>query len=52
MLTVISIIPMVLTGFWIASLNRERGGWVSEKIGALALMRERRTPLHGDVPAH
>ena len=44
LLTVIGTALMVLAGFWIATLNRERGGFVSEKIGALALMRERRTP--------
>jgi hypothetical protein len=44
LLTLIGTALMVLAGFWIATLNRERGGFVSEKIGALALMRERRTP--------
>ena len=44
LLTVLGTVWMVLAGFWIATLNRERGGFVSEKIGALALMRERRTP--------
>jgi hypothetical protein len=43
-LTILGPVLMALAGFWIATLNRERGGFVSEKIGALALMRERRTP--------
>jgi hypothetical protein len=44
LLTVLGTALMVLAGFWIATFNRERGGFVSEKIGVLALMRERRTP--------
>jgi hypothetical protein len=43
-LTILGTALMALAGFWIATFNRERGGFVSEKIGALALMRERRTP--------
>jgi hypothetical protein len=41
-LTAFGLIPMAFTGFCIAALNRERGGWVQENIVALALMRERR----------
>ena len=44
LLTILGTALMMLAGFWIATFNRERGGWISEKIGALALMRERRTP--------
>jgi hypothetical protein len=44
LLTVLGTVWIALAGFCIATFNRERSGFVSEQIGALALMCERRTP--------
>ena len=41
------IVATILLCFFVATINSERGGRTREKIGALALMRERRPQLYG-----